>query len=129
MQKLKHTSLQKFSITNIKQELLEINDDKQSEVVQHLIDRPELFHDLYPFENFEMNHISGLQKKSLNFYKYQLKFLNNDKPLTYYFFEHRNLSEGVKSAIKLAYMQFLQKYKTFTSDNLRNYFTNLDITN
>ena len=75
MQKLKHTSLQKFPSTNIKQELLEINDDdKQSEVVQHLIDRPELFHDPYPFEIFEMNQLSGLQKESLNFYKNQLKF-------------------------------------------------------
>ena len=68
MQKLKHTSLQKFPSTNIKQELLEINDDdKQSEALQHLIDRPELFHDPYSFEIFEMNQLSGLQKESLNF--------------------------------------------------------------
>ena len=110
MQKLKHTSLQKLSSTNIKQELLEINDDKQSEVVQHLIDIPELFHDPYPFEKFEMNEFSGLQKESLKFYKNQLKFWKNDKPLVYYFFEHRNLSEGVKLGIKLTYMQFMQKY-------------------
>ena len=76
-----------------------------------------------------MNQISGLEKESLNFYKNQLKFWNNDKQLAYYFFEHRNLSEGVKSRIKLTYMQFMQKYKIFTIDNLRNYFTNIDTTN
>ena len=75
IQKLKHISFKRFPSIYIKQELLEINDnDKHSEFVQHLIDRPELFHDPYPFEIFEMNQLSGLQKESLNFYKNQLKF-------------------------------------------------------
>ena len=51
-------------------------------------------------------------------------FIDNIKPLAYYFFEHRNLSKGVKSDIKTIYKQFISKY-----DNFKNYFTNLDITN
>ena len=68
--------------------------------------------------------LPNLAKESLKFYKEQLKFADNIKPLAYYFFEHRNISKGVKSDIKTTYKQFISKY-----DNLKNYFTNLDITN
>ena len=49
----------------------------------------------------------------------QLKFEDNIKPLAYYFFEHRNLSKGVKSDIKKTYNQFISKYVNFTVDNLK----------
>ena len=68
-------------------------------------------------------------KESLKFYKEQLKFVDKDKALAFYFFEHRNLSVGVKAGIKTAYNQFKLKYCVFSIDNLKNYFTNLDITN
>ena len=45
-------------------------------------------------------------KNSLNFYKEQLKLADKDKALAFYFFENRNLSEGVKAGIKTAYNQF-----------------------
>ena len=54
----------------------------------------------------------------------QLKFLDNIKPLAYYFFENRNLSKEVKWDIKTNYRHFISKY-----DSLRNYFANLDIIN
>ena len=38
-------------------------------------------------------------KESLKFYKEQLKFADKDKALAFYFFEHRNLSVGVKAGI------------------------------
>ena len=68
-------------------------------------------------------------KESLKFYKEQLKFADKDNALSFYFFEHRNLSVGVKAGIKTAYNQFKLKYSIFSIDNLKNFFTNLDITN
>ena len=68
-------------------------------------------------------------KKSLKFYKEHLKFAYKDKALAFCLFEHRNLSTGVKAGIKTAYNQFKLKYSIFSIDNLKNYFTNLDITN
>ena len=81
-----------------------------------------------PFEKFEVNQLPHLEKESLKFYKEQLKLADKDKALSFYFFEHRNLSVGVKAGIKTAYNQFKLKYSIFSIDNLKNYFTNLDIT-
>ena len=88
-----------------------------------------MLHDPYQFEKFEVNQFLHLEKKSLKFYKEQLKFSDKDKALAFYFFEHRNLSAKVKAGIKTAYNQFKLKYSIFSIDNLKNYFTNLDITN
>ena len=130
MQKSTHTSFPVAQNINIKQERFEIEyENDHNEVVEHHIDKPELFHDPYPYERFEAYQLPNLEKESLKFYKEQLKFSENDKPLAYYFFEHRNLSKGVKAGIKTAYKWFKNKYKSFTFDNLKNHFTNLDITN
>ena len=105
---------------NIKYETYEnelAND--HSDIVEHQINNPELSHDLYPFEKFEESQLPNLAKESLKFYKEQLKFAENIKPLAYYFFEHRNLSKGVKSDIKTTYKQFISKYDNFTVDNLK----------
>ena len=69
---------------------------------------------------FEEGQLPYIAKESLKFYKEQLKFAGNIKPLAYYFFEHRNLSKWVKSDIKTAYKQFISKYDNFTVDNLKN---------
>ena len=95
--------------------------------MEHSIEVPELFHDPYPFEKFEVNQLPRLEKDSLKFYKEQLKFAG--KALVFYFFEHRNLSAEVKARIKMAYNQFKLKYSIFSIDNQKNYFTNPDITN
>ena len=76
-----------------------------------------------------MNQLPHLEKESLKFYLKQLKFTDKDKAFAFYFFEHCNLSVGVKAGIKTAYNQFKLKYSIFSIDNLKNYFTNLDITN
>ena len=128
--KSNYTSFSAKPNLNIKYEPYEnelAND--HSDIVEHQIDNPELFHDPYPFEKFEESQLPNLAKESLKFYKDQLKFADNIKPLAYYFFEHRNLSKGVKSDIKTTYKQFISKYDNFNVDNLKNYFTNLDITN
>ena len=88
-----------------------------------------MFHDPYPFEEFKTCHNPNLEKESLKFYKEQLKFAENDKPLAYYFFEHRNLSKGVKAEIRSIFKQYKEKYESFALNKLKNYFTNLDITN
>ena len=130
MQKSTHTSFQAVQNFNVKQERLEMEyNNDHSEIVEHQIDKPELFHDPYPYERFESYQLQNLEKESLKFYKEQLKFSENDKPLAYYFFEHRNLSKGVKTGIKTAYKCFKEKYNSFTINNLKNHFTNLDITN
>ena len=72
---------------NIKYEIYEnklAND--HSDIVEHQIDNPELFHDLYPFEKFEESQLPNLTKKSLKFYKEQLNFADSIKPLAYYLF-------------------------------------------
>ena len=128
--KSNYTSFSAKPNLNIKYEPYEnelAND--HSDIVEHQIDNPELFHDPYPFEKFEESQLPNLTKESLKFYKDQLKFADNIKPLAYYFFEHRNLSKGVKSDIKTTYKQFISKYDNFNVNNLKNYFTNLDITN
>ena len=130
MHRSTHTSFPTLQNINIKQERLEMNyDNEQCEIVEHQIDKPELFHDPYPYEEFERYQLPNLEKESLKFYKEQLKFAENDKPLAYYFFEQRNLSKDVKAGIRTVYKQFIEKYKSFTLVNLKNHFTNLDITN
>ena len=74
-------------------------DNKQCEIVEHQIDKPELFHDPYSYERFETDQLPNLKKESLKFYKEQLKFVEYDKPLAYYFYEHRNLSKVVKQEL------------------------------
>ena len=74
-------------------------DNDQYEIVEHQIDKQELFHDPYPYERFETDQLPNLEKESLKFYKEQLKFAENDKPLAYYFFEHRNLSKDDKQEL------------------------------
>ena len=58
-----------------------------------------MFHDPYPYERFETDQLPNLERESLKFYKEQLKFAENDKPLAYYFFEHRNLSKMLKQEL------------------------------
>ena len=102
---------------NIKYETYEnelAND--RSNIVESQIDNPELFHDPYSFEKFEKSQLPNLAKESLKFYKEQLKFADNIKPLAYYFFEHRNLYKWVKSDIKTTHKQFISKYDNFTVD-------------
>ena len=128
--KSNYTSFTSKPNLNIKNEVYENElENDHCDIVEHQIDNPELFHDPYPFEKFEESQLPYLAKESLKFYKEQLKFSDNIKPLAYYFFEHRNLSKGVKSDIKTTYKQFISKYDNFNVDNLKNYFTNLDITN
>ena len=130
MQKSTHTSFPTMQSLNIKQERFEMDyDNEQCEIVEHQIDNPELFHDPYPYDEFERYQLPNLEKESLKFYKDQLKFAENYKPLAYYFFEHRNLSKDVKAGIRAVYKQFTEKHNSFTLVNLKNYFTNLDITN
>ena len=103
MQKSTHTSFPVVQNINIKQERFEMEyENNHSEIVGHHIDKPELFHDPYPYERFEAYQLPNLEKESLKFYKEQLKLSENDKPLAYYFFEHRNLSKGVKVGFKTA---------------------------
>ena len=104
-------------------------DNDQCEIVEHQINKPELFHDSYPYERFETDQLPNLEKESLKFYKNQLKFAENDKPLAYYFFEYRNLSKNVKAGIRSIYKQYKEKYELFEFNNLKNNFSNLDITN
>ena len=129
-QKSTHTSFPDTQNINIKQVRFEIEyENDHSEIVEHHIDKLELFHDPFPYERFEAYQLQNIEKKSLTFYKEQLKLSENDKLLAYYFFEHRNLSKGVKAGIKTAYKWFKDQYKSFTLNNLTNHFTNLDITN
>ena len=88
IQKSSHTSFPAVQNINVKQERFEMNyDNGQCEIVEHQIDKPELFHDPYPYERFETDQLPNLERESLKFYKEQLKFAENDKPLAYYFFE------------------------------------------
>ena len=130
IQKSSHTSFPTVQNINVKQERFEMNyDNDQCEIVEHQKDKLELFHDSYPYERFETDQLPNLEKESLKFYKEQLKFAENDKPLAYYFFEHRNLSKDVKAGIRSIYKQYKEKYSSFALNNLKNHFTNLDITN
>ena len=63
MQKSTHTSFQAVQNFNVKQERLkmEYNND-HSEIVEHQIDKPELFHDPYPYERFESYQLQNLEK-------------------------------------------------------------------
>ena len=103
--------------------------NSQCSIVEHQIDNTELFHDPYPYEEFERYQLPNLEKESLKFYKEQLKFAGNDKALAYYFLEYRNLSKDVKAGIWTVYKQFTEKHKSFTLASLKNHLTNLDITN
>ena len=130
MQKVTHTFFSAAKNFNIKQVRFDMEyENDHSEVVEHHIDKPELFHDTYPYKRFEAYQLPNLEKESLKFYKEQLKFSENDKPLAQNLFEHQNLSKGVKAGIKTANKLFKDKYKSFTLDNLKNHFTNLDISN
>ena len=129
-QKSNYTSFPTFQSIKIKHDKCDTKSNRdQCDVMEHSIEVPELFHDPYPFEKFEVNQLPHIEKESLKFYKEQLKFADKDKALAFYFFEHRNLSVGVKAGIKTAYNQFKLKYSIFSIDNLKNYFTNLNITN
>ena len=80
MQKSTHTSFPAAQNINIKQERFEMEyENDHSEVVEHHIDKPELFHDPYPYERFEAYQLPNLEKESLKFYKEQLKFSENDQ--------------------------------------------------
>ena len=129
-QKSSYTSFPTFQSIKIKHDKCETKSNRdQCEVMEHSIKEPELFHDPYLFEKFEANQLPHLEKESLKFYKEQLKFADKDRAFAFYFFENRNLSTGIKTGIKTAYNQFKLKYSIFSIDNLKNYFTNLDITN
>ena len=49
---------------------------------------------------YELDQILNIEKESLKFYQEQFKFAENDKPLTYYFVKHENLSKNIKTGIK-----------------------------
>ena len=75
MLKSTHTSFPAAQNINIKQERFEMEyENDHSEVVEHYINKPELFHDTYSFERFEECQLQNLEKESLKFYKMQLKF-------------------------------------------------------
>ena len=68
--KSNYTSFSAKPNLNIKYEPYEnelAND--HSDIVEHQIDNPELFHDPYPFEKFEESQLPNLAKESLKFYK------------------------------------------------------------
>ena len=116
-QKSNYTSFSTFQSIKIKNDKCETKSNRdQCENVKHTIEVPELSHDPYKFEKFEVNQLPHLERESLNFYKEQLKLA--DKALAFYFFENRNLSAGVKAGIKTAYNQFKLKYSNFKIDNL-----------
>ena len=128
IQKSSHTSFPAVQNINAKQERFEMNyDNDQCEIVEHHIDKQVVSWSISLWKIWN-RPASKSWKELLKFYKEQLKFAENDKPFAYYFFEHRNLSKGVKVGIKTAYKWFKDKYKSFTLDNLKNHFTNLDIT-
>ena len=103
--------------------------NQQSDAVEHQIENPEMFRDLYPFERFEQDQFRNLESESKKFYQKLIKFTSNWKPLAYYFFENRWLSINVRKGIINIYKQYCSKYSSFTVDNIRNFITNLDITN
>ena len=72
-------------------------------IVEHQIDTLELFHDSYSFEEFKRHQLPNLKKELLKFYKKELKFAENYKPLAYDFFEHINYSKDVKYEIRVEY--------------------------
>ena len=85
MQNSTHTSFPVEQNFNIKQERFEMEyENDHSEILEHHIDKPELFHDPYPYKRFEAYQLPNLEKESLKFYKEQLKFSENAKPLAYY---------------------------------------------
>ena len=84
---------------------------------------------LYPFERFEQDQFQNLESESKKFYQRLIKFTNNWKPLAYYFFENLGLSINMRKGIVNIYNQYSSKYSSFTVDNIRNFITNLDITN
>ena len=66
IQKSSHTSFSAVQNINVKQERFEMNyDNYQCEIVEHQIEKPELLHDPYPYERFEIDQLSNLEKKSL----------------------------------------------------------------
>ena len=130
IQKSSYTSFPAMQNINAKQERFKMNyDNDQCEIVEHQIDKPELFHDPYLYERFETDQLPNIEKESLKFNKEQLKFTENDRHLAYYFFEHRNLSKDVKAGIRSIYKKYKEKDSSFALNNLKNHFTNLDITN
>ena len=118
--KSNYTSFFAKPYLNIKYEPYENESaNDHNDIVEHQINNPDLFHDPYPFEKFEESQLPNLTKESLKFYKEQLKFADNIKPLAYYFFEQRNLSKGVKPDMKTTHNQFISKYDNFTVNNLK----------
>ena len=68
IQKSSHTSFPAVQNINAKQERFEMNyDNNHSEIVEHQIDKPELFHDPYPYERFETDQLPNLESESLKF--------------------------------------------------------------
>ena len=66
MQKSTHTFFQAVQNFNVKQERLEMEyNNNHSEIVEHQIDKPELFYDPYPYERFESCQLQNLEKESI----------------------------------------------------------------
>ena len=74
--------------------------------MEHILEVPELFRGPYSYEKFEKNQPSQLENESLRFYTKLLKLWEDYKALEFYFFEHWNLSAGVKAGIKIIYNSF-----------------------
>ena len=65
-QKSNYTSFPTFQSIKIKHDKCDSKSNRdQCEVMEHSIEVPELFHDPYPFEKFEVNQLPHLEKESL----------------------------------------------------------------
>ena len=63
-QKSNYTSYPTFQSIKIKHDKCETKSNRdQYEVMEHRIEVPELFHDPYPFEKFEVNQLPHLEKR------------------------------------------------------------------
>ena len=63
MQKSAHTSFPAAKEINIKQERFKMEyENDHSEVVEHHIDKQEIFHDTYPYKRFEEYQLPNLER-------------------------------------------------------------------
>ena len=85
-QKSNYISFPIFQSIKIKHDKCETKSNiEQCKVMEHTIEVPELFHDPYPFEKFEVSQLPHLEKELLKFYMEQLKFNDKNKALAFCF--------------------------------------------
>ena len=73
-----------------------VND--QCIIVEHQINKLELFHYPYSYERFETDQLPNLEKESLKFYKELLKFAENEN-LLYIFFYIKTYQKMLKQEL------------------------------